>query len=449
MMRIEKHATYALLSVALAFPGFLPGGVAQDRANDQAKPASAIAAPVRTAGPIIAPDSRVAVVGDSITEQKIYSRFIELYLLACAKPFNARVMQFGWSGERAGGFAARLDNDVLAFKPTLVTTCYGMNDGAYRPYTSDIGRAYEDSQRDIVRRLKAAGAMVLLGSPGPVDTKHFLRFGADSAKIYNDNLAQLRDIARRVADEEGAVFVNVFDTLYDVMSKAKGALGDDYDVCGRDGIHPGPNGHLVMAYAFLKAMGFDGDLGTIVIDLKGKPSAENGHTIVAAEGRRVEIESTRYPFCVLGNDAASNNARGILPYLPFHQDLNRLTLIVKRAKGERVRVSWDGVDKLFTREELEKGINLAAEFAENPFTEAFTSLDAAVAAKQNYETFMIKSQINSQLHAKQQFGGDPDVLAAIDILNKKLWEKEDCLDSAAHGSVAPIRHTITIEDDVK
>ena len=49
------------------------------------------------------------------------------------------------------------------------------------------------------------------------------------------------------------------------MSAAKEKFGNDYDVCGRDGVHPGPNGHLLMAYAFLKGLGLDGNLATITI----------------------------------------------------------------------------------------------------------------------------------------------------------------------------------------
>jgi hypothetical protein len=81
--------------------------------------------------PLLPPNARVAVIGDSITEQKIYSKYIETYLLACTGRSDIKVFQFGWSGERAGGFAARLENDLAVFNPNVATTCYGMNDGSY------------------------------------------------------------------------------------------------------------------------------------------------------------------------------------------------------------------------------------------------------------------------------------------------------------------------------
>src|SRR4051794_31499987 len=79
------------------------------------------------------PGDNLAITGDSITEQKQYSVFIQDYLLMCKPVENVRTMQFGWGGETSWGFLARVDNDCLQFKPTIVTTCFGMNDGGYGP----------------------------------------------------------------------------------------------------------------------------------------------------------------------------------------------------------------------------------------------------------------------------------------------------------------------------
>src|SRR3982750_3894770 len=75
----------------------------------------------------------VAVAGDSITEQKLYSVYIEDYLLMCKPQPDLRVMQFGWSGETSWGFLQKMPNEALKFDMTVATTCYGMNDGGYSP----------------------------------------------------------------------------------------------------------------------------------------------------------------------------------------------------------------------------------------------------------------------------------------------------------------------------
>ena len=66
-------------------------------------------APAATAPTPLKAGDTVLIVGDSITEQKMYSELIEDYLLMCKPVENLRVSQVGWSGERApGGLRSRL-----------------------------------------------------------------------------------------------------------------------------------------------------------------------------------------------------------------------------------------------------------------------------------------------------------------------------------------------------
>src|SRR3954451_14565365 len=74
-------------------------------------------------------DDFVAVCGDSITEQKLYCRYIEEYLLMCQPQANLRAMQLGWNGETSWGFLTKMPNEALRFDPSVVTICFGMNDG--------------------------------------------------------------------------------------------------------------------------------------------------------------------------------------------------------------------------------------------------------------------------------------------------------------------------------
>src|SRR3569832_1496466 len=68
---------------------------------------------------------RLAICGDSITEQKMYSRIMETYLTVAIPELHVTVRQYGWRGETAPGFLARMTNDCLRFTPTIATTCYG------------------------------------------------------------------------------------------------------------------------------------------------------------------------------------------------------------------------------------------------------------------------------------------------------------------------------------
>src|SRR5689334_7655374 len=167
---------------------------------------------------------KVAIIGDSITEQKLYSVYMEDYLLMCKPVMDLKTCQFGWSGETSWGFLGRMNNDMTWFHPTVATTCYGMNDGGYSPQTPDKAKHYRDSQKGIVQQMKKMGVrLIVVGSPGCVDADTF-RKSTEAAVMYNKTLASERDIAKEVAQEEGVVFADVYDTMFDAMTKAKAKL---------------------------------------------------------------------------------------------------------------------------------------------------------------------------------------------------------------------------------
>jgi lysophospholipase L1-like esterase len=405
----------------------------------------------------VVPAARVAIVGDSITEQKLYSKFLESYLLACSGVPDVKVMQFGWGGERADGFANRAENDLATFRPTVVTLCYGMNDGGYQPWKEEIGTVYEKNMRNVLAKLDHMGVKsVVVGSPGAVDTNFFRpgqKMGEQPSHIaYNDTLAHLRDIDKKLAAEKHQRFADVHAAMVDAMKKANEKLGPKYDVCGGDGFHPGPNGQLLMAYAFLKGLGVDGTIGEIAIDLNGGPGAaptpSAGHAVVSesrADGKAtVEVESRRWPFCFEGDGTSSGGTRSILPFVAFNQELNRFTLKVTGLKAPKAKVTWGDESHEFTKEQLAAGINLPAEFSKTPFDPSFAKLQGAVAAKQGFETFMIK-QIVTDFRNIPDIGTDAEVQQAAGTLTKKLMSRWEELDKAAHEQLTPVKHTLVVE----
>jgi len=410
---------------------------------------SLIVAPVFSAGAgasLLLKYVRLAIAGDSITEQKIYSRDLEMYLTVCQPQLEACVFQFGSGGETAGGFLSRMDADLKYFKPTMVTLCYGMNDGHYHAYEPSLGEAYEKALAEIVSKLKSENVQPVVSGPGAVDTEYFKSRGLSvPCDVYNQTLQELSAIAGKVAASNQCPHVDLHGLMMEVMAKAKLALGQDYDVCGRDGVHPHPNGHLIMAYAFLKDMGFDGDLGTVTLDYQGKSSAEGGHVLKSFDQGQAVVESHRYPFCFSGDVHSTNSADSILPFLPFNFDLNRLTLVVKHAPSEKMKVTWGKQQKVFSKTDLKKGINLAAEFNPNPFNADFERVETAVAAKQAYETDMIKNMAHGLRAVRNSYQQDKEAMAAVDLLDRKMIERWEDLNAKVKASFKPVTSTIRIE----
>jgi lysophospholipase L1-like esterase len=356
-------------------------------------------------------------------------------------------MQFGWSGERADGFLGRMENDVLRFKPRVATTCYGMNDGKYTALTDDIAKAFHDNMSKVVENFTMNNVLVVVGSPGCVDSVTFRRANVTPA-VYNKTLAAERDIAKEVAEQKHLPFADVYDAMYDTMEKAKSKYGENYPVAGPDGIHPNPNGHVIMAYAFLKGLGVSGDVGTITVDLAAKKATgTDGHTIKSFDNDTVTIESTKYPFCFLPDDknpsdlSSPNSMRGIIEFFPFNDDLNRFMLVVNGAQGN-VKISWGEKSKEFPADQLAKGINLAAEFMDNPFIEPFKKVHQAVMTQQAFETPMIKTLVNGRI----RYGNLPaGAEIAMTQLIDSATQDDSGLRTTAAKTVTPVTHTIKIE----
>jgi len=414
----------------------------------------------RPAGLVLKKGDRLAICGDSITEQKMYSRIMETYLTVCAPELDVTVRQYGWGGEVAPGFLARMTNDCLRFKPTIATTCYGMNDHGYQPYKDSIGDRYRKYSTAIVQAFKAAGARPIQGSPGCVGLKKATNWDEAGVEMKNLNLGTLRNIGIEIAETENAGFADIFWPMLQAGFEGRKKYGDDYAIAGKDGIHPGWAGHLVMAYGFLKSFGLDGEIGTFTVDLgSSQATASSGHEVLSAKDGEVQIKSSRYPFCATGELNKDNSLRSAMTLVPFNKELNRLTLIAKNGKAPSYKVTWGTESKTYSAAELAKGVNLADDFAVNPFSDAFKKVDSAVIAKQNYETKQIKQIFHDlvsgkyktveelkdeelkKLFALKDDAGkfDRDAIAA------ETEKKRAPLAEAIKAAFVPVTHTIRIE----
>ena len=389
-----------------------------------------------TAGLLLQKGDRLAIVGDSITEQRRYSRLMETYLTVCAPELAVTVRQYGWSGETAEGFLHRMTNDCLRFRPTVATTCYGMNDHKYRSYDEKNAQWYRERQTSVVRAFKAAGTRVVLGSPGCVGKMpSWVKAATNTVEDLNLSLCRFRDIDIAIARDEGVRFADVFWPMFTAGVAAKQKYGPDYAVAGTDGVHPGWAGQVVMAYAFLKALGLGGDIGTFTVDLAGnQATASAGHVVNSFKDGTLTITSRRYPFCAADEPNKDSSVRGGMALVPFNADLNRLQLVVKGATAANYKVTWGETSRVYTAQQLQSGVNLADDFAANPFVEAFKKVDEAVGAKQAFET----TQVKKIFHGPE---GKADMEAAV----KKTEAERAPLAAAIPAAFQPVTHTLKIE----
>jgi wyosine [tRNA(Phe)-imidazoG37] synthetase (radical SAM superfamily)/lysophospholipase L1-like esterase len=297
---------------------------------------------------------RIVFLGDSITEQQLYTNYVEAYLASRYPELKLTFFNAGWGGDTALGGCKRLERDVLALKPTVVTICYGMNDGGYCVFNSGIRDAYVAGMKELVARLKAAGVRVVLLTPGMADES----VNPDLRKIEY-NMRSLRVLADEVLALAAAEQLPVADLhkLMNEADRAAKAANPGFSMIP-DSIHPDPAGHLVMAYGLLQALGVPPRCEELMVDLAAHKATGTERVGIKylrrnLKGVDLTVRLDTIPFFV------EPQARKVLPYLPFQETYNAMKLVVKGLTAERAYIRLGAFrGAAMRREQFEKGINL-------------------------------------------------------------------------------------------
>ncbi|RYD21089.1 MAG: hypothetical protein EOP88_12675 [Verrucomicrobiaceae bacterium] len=422
---------------------FLPFALVLPLAAREAAPLPAELAAVYKLDPapvtkesVLKKGDRLAICGDSITEQKLYSVLVETYLTACRPELEVTCRQHGWSGEQAGGFLGRMESDVLRFKPTVATTCYGMNDFRYVPFDPAIGAEYKKNETAMVKAFQSIGCRVVVGSPGIIDSvPHWVKSAAGTQQDLNLSLSRFRNIGIEVAKETGSDFADIYQEMMLADHAAKKQYGPDFKVSGKDGVHPAWAGQVVMAYGFLKGLGMDGNLGSVTYDAAtGKATAADGHEVIASEGGKISLRSSRLPFAPgAGVVDKDDSVRAGLALVPFDDELNRFTFRMTSPAAASYTLTWGEQSRTYPAEQLKQGINLAKDFDNNPLVPAMKKVWDAVAKKQEYETRQIKNLV----HGPE---GAADREATFALTEKARAP----LEQAVLASRQPADHSLTV-----
>lgn len=398
----------------------------------------ALAGPLQ-ADVLIQPQDVVAVCDDSFPGARESSVDIADYLLMCQPVPGVRVMNLGMNRESIGMFMSRVEIELAPFQPNVVISSVGMGDGQAASITPNVLGDHTKYRAQTIDALKKIGVRtVVLASTGCFDS-----FAAPG-DAWNKNLESLRDADRQVAATANVAFADPLQALLDAMPKAKAKYGDKYSFAF-DGFHSTGAAQLIKAYAYLKALGCNGAIGTITIDLTANTAVgTDGQRIISCDHGSVTIESTHYPFCFAGNPGDANSTSGVIDLIPFNEDLNRYLLVVKGLQAANAKVTWGTESRTFPAADLSKGINLAAAFAAHtPFDAAFAKVEQAIWQQQEpqptYELYFFHHLADYKVMVADQTELIDQVAAAITVQDKSRA-------SNAAAQVVPVRHTLKIEE---
>ncbi|HZZ56627.1 MAG TPA: SGNH/GDSL hydrolase family protein [Opitutaceae bacterium] len=308
---------------------------------------------------------RVVFYGDSITEQRYYSSFVETYVLTRFPRLRVDFINSGWGGDRVtggggGGIDLRLRRDVLAYRPTVVTIMLGMNDGRYRPFDATTFASFSLGYRHIVDqlRLQLPNARLTVIEPSPYDD---ITRPPEFADGYNAVLKRYGEFVRGLASYESIISVDFNSPVVAMLAKAKALEPGMAAKIIPDRVHPTPGGHLIMAAALLRAWHAPAVVTTVQID--------------GASGRVIRAVNSHVRDLRRDDGLTWTQLDGALP-MPvnlkdplielvvrssdFTAELNQEQLVVTGLEAGGFTLKIDGkLMGTFTSEELARGVNLA------------------------------------------------------------------------------------------
>jgi lysophospholipase L1-like esterase len=249
----------------------------------------------------------VVFYGDSITEQRFYTIFTELYTVTRYPNLNARFINSGWSGDKVTGggggpIDVRLQRDVLAYKPNVLTIMLGMNDGKYAEHSAADDDIFYSGFRHIIETVRHALPAVRITAILPSPFDDVTRPYTLQPDGYNAVLVKYGDWIRRYASQARLDVADLNAGVVEMLRKANASDPATAQKIIPDRVHPSLAGHLIMAEQLLKAWNARPIVSAVTID--------------AGQGKVVEAQFARISDLHPGAPFVWTETEDALP-LPF------------------------------------------------------------------------------------------------------------------------------------
>lgn len=308
----------------------------------------------------------VVFYGDSITERHLYSSLTEVYAVTRFPKLNVRFVNSGWGGDTVEGGAGgtievRLQRDVIAYKPTVVTVLLGMNGGHYRALDETTYKEFTGGYEKIVRTLKAALPQVRLtlleSSPYDDVTRAPLFAGG-----YNQVLIRFGQFVSGLGAREKVPVVDLNSAVTGILTAVNAKDPSAALEFIPDRVHPGPAASLLMAEALLKSWHAPSIVTEAEIDAESLRVVRTIRTQVHAIARSGNTlswteDDEALPFPVDWQDPAVKVAAYSSDFIPAIDDE---PLRVKNLKPGEYTLRIDGQEiATFPAEQFARGINLS------------------------------------------------------------------------------------------
>jgi lysophospholipase L1-like esterase len=192
----------------------------------------------------------IVFLGDSITQQGGgKDGYVTLVKEAIEKAYpndNIKVINAGISGHKVPNCQGRLYRDVLSKNPTVVVIYIGIND-VWHGKNGTPKNKFDAGLRDMIEKIKAAKARVILCTPSVIGEK---RFGENNLDKLLDEYS---DISRKVAKDTGVQLLDLRLKFQDYLVQ-NNCLNKPKGILTRDTVHLNKKGNEFVAKAMLEAL---------------------------------------------------------------------------------------------------------------------------------------------------------------------------------------------------
>jgi len=315
---------------------------------------------------------RVVFYGDSITDQRLYTVIAETYVVTRYPKLDAVFIHSGWGGDRVTGggggpIDTRLQRDVFAYKPAVMTIMLGMNDGEYAPESEAVDKKFFDGYRHIVDAVRGAlpGIRITAIRPSPYDD---VTRAPNFPGGYNGVMISLGKWIANYARDAGLSVADLNMGVVQMLAKANEQNADEARKIIPDRVHPSFAGHLIMAEELLKSWSARPTVSEVAIDASaGRLQVKSAeHATVSALSAEHPLEWTELddalplPFKSWQDMWGSGPLKLVLSASDVADSLNRQSLRVTGLQDGVYTLQIDGqAIGTFNNDQLAGGINLA------------------------------------------------------------------------------------------
>ena len=368
----------------------------------------------------------VVFYGDSITDSRQYTNFVETFVVTRYPGLKVRFVHSGWGGDRVSGGGGgpidqRLQRDVIAYKPTVMTIMLGMNDGRYRAFDEAIFKEYARGFEHILDVMKQAapGIRITLIQPSPFDdvTREPQFPGG-----YNEVLVRYGKYVKELAGRNQMTAADLNGPVVEALAKANRV---DHELALRlipDRVHPATGGHLLMAACLLKAWGAAPTVTAVEIDAaSGAVREAKNTTVTNLKAGKPVVWSQKDKALPMPVPMGDRGVALAVKSSDFIETLNQQTLKVTGLSGSSYKLKINGVDVgSFTAAQLASGLNLAE--LPTPMAKQAASVHALTVKRSNVHNTRWRSiQVPLQDESLPRIAS---VMKSLDALTAELAGKQ-------------------------